>query len=260
MSLLHNARLTVSDVLRFGPTVLGRHFARLKSDRLAKVHAPGIGKVYVRAGDSDMAALRQVFTAREYDFTSRNPINERIQARYRSIVEAGGKPIIVDAGANIGAASLTFATQFPHAAIIAVEPDPGNASLLRRNLQRRTNCKVMEAAIGAENGFVALHNDCPSWAIRTERAQSGVPVITIDDAFAQSGGDTPFLVKIDIEGFEKDLFGANTDWVERCYVVVIEPHDWMLPGEFSSRAFQQVMVRYPFELCIRGENLLYVQV
>jgi hypothetical protein len=40
---------------------------------------------------------------------------------------------------------------------------------------------------------------------------------------------------------------------------VIEPHDWMLPGELSSRSFQEAMVRYPFELCIRGENLMYVQ-
>jgi FkbM family methyltransferase len=259
LSLVQNARLTVSDLLRFGPTAVGRHFARLKKDRLAKVHVRGIGPVLVRTGDSDMAALRQVFTAREYDFTSRDPTNRRVQARYRSVLAAGGSPIIVDAGANIGAASLAFASQFPEARIVAVEPDPANAALLRRNLEGRANCRIVEAAVGAERGFVALHNDCPSWAVRTERSQSGVPVITIEDAFAQSGGDTPFIVKIDIEGFEKDLFASNTGWIERSYVVVIEPHDWMLPGEFSSRSFQEAMVRHPFEVCIRGENLLYVQ-
>jgi hypothetical protein len=87
-----------------------------------------------------------------------------------------------------------------------------------------------------------------------------VPVVTIDDAFASSRGDTPLIVKIDIEGFENDLFAANTDWIQRTYAVFIEPHDWMLPGELSSRTFQQAMSRAPFELCIRGENLLYVQV
>ena len=69
------------------------------------------------------------------------------------------------------------------------------------------------------------------WGVQTRRFDSGVAVITIDDAFAASGGNVPFIVKIDIEGFEKDLLSSNTGWVERCHVVFIEPHDWMLPGK-----------------------------
>jgi hypothetical protein len=82
----------------------------------------------------------------------------------------------------------------------------------------------------------------------------------VEDAFAASGGDTPFIVKIDIEGFEKDLFASNTAWIERCYAVIIEPHDWMLPGEMSSRTFQQAMAQHPFELYMRGENIIYARV
>jgi FkbM family methyltransferase len=260
VSLADEVRRNLSDVAHFGPLVLTRHLARLRSDRLAKVRVPQVGPVLVRAGDSDMQALRQTFSGREYDLSGSNATNGRVQARYRSILDAGLKPIIVDAGANIGAASLAFATQFPDARIVAVEPGPANAALLKRNLEGRANCVVREAAIGPEPGFVKLRDEGHSWAIRTERAQSGVPMITIDDAFAASGGDAPFIVKIDIEGFEKELFSANTDWIERTYVVVIEPHDWMLPGELSSQSFQQAMSRYPFELCIKGENLLYVRV
>jgi FkbM family methyltransferase len=207
-----------------------------------------------------MQALRQTFSGREYDLLGPDPTSCRVRAKYKSILAVGGKPIIVDAGANIGTASLAFTTQFPEARIVAVEPGPANATLLRRNLEGWSNCAVVEAAIGARRGFVKLCDGGDSWAIRTERAQSGVPVITITDAFAASGGDTPFIVKIDIEGFEKDLFSANIDWIEQIYVAIIEPHDWMLPGELSSRTFQQAMGRNPFELCIKGENLLYVRV
>jgi len=207
-----------------------------------------------------MHALRQVFSGREYDLSGPDPIDRRIRDRYTEILAAGGKPIIVDAGANIGAASLSFAAQFPEAKIVAIEPDPANATLLRKNLQGRSNCIVLEAAIGAERGFVELNNEGQSWAVRTARAPSGVPVVTIEDALSQSLGDTPFIVKVDIEGFEKDLFAANTGWIGLAYAVMIEPHDWMLPGEFSSRSFQQALSSHPFELVIRGENLFYVRV
>jgi FkbM family methyltransferase len=260
LNILNGIRLNLNDMRHFGPAVVTRHLARLKNDRLAKIHVPHVGELLVRAGDSDMETVREIFIGRQYDLSGANPTDCRVQARYESILAAGGRPIIVDAGANIGAASLTFARQFPDARIVAVEPDPENAALLRRNLEGRPTCAVLEAAIGAEQGFVALQSERYSWATRTERARTGVPMITMDDAFAASGGDTPFIVKVDIEGFEKDLFATNTGWIERSYVIVIEPHDWMLPGGFSSRAFQQAMSRHPFELCIRGENLLYVQV
>jgi hypothetical protein len=118
----------------------------------------------------------------------------------------------------------------------------------------------MEAAIGAERGFAGLSSRGLAWAVQTERAEAGVPIVTVNDAFEASGGDVPFFVKIDIEGFENDLFASNTDWLARCYMVAIEPHDWMLPGKMTSRTFQQAMARYPFELFLRGENLLYVRV
>jgi len=259
VSLLHEVRRNLSDVRHYGPLVLFRHFARLRHDRVARINVPHIGPVLVRSGDSDMRALRQVFSGKEYDLSSPDPIDRRIRGRYSEILAAGGKPIIVDAGANIGAASLSFAAQFPEAGIVAIEPDPANAALARRNLQGRSNCIVLEAAIGAERGFVELHSEGESWGVRTARASSGVPIVTIEDALSQSLDDTPFIVKIDIEGFEKDLFAANTGWIGQAYAVIIEPHDWMLPGEFTSRTFQQALSPHPFELVIRGENLFYVR-
>ncbi|MGN6848681.1 MAG: FkbM family methyltransferase [Sphingomicrobium sp.] len=260
MNLLTGVLLNFKDISRFGPSILARHLARFRKDRVARVHVPRIGAVAIRAGDSDIETLRETFVMRRYDFAGSNPVNQRVHARYRSVLANGGKPIIVDAGANIGAVSLSFAAQFPDASIVAIEPHPANAALLRRNLEQHGNCVVLEAAIGAERGFVSLHNESYSWGIRTERAASGVPMITIEDAFRASGGDTPLIVKIDIEGFERDLFASNTGWIEQSYVVGIEPHDWMLPGELSSRSFQQAMSRHPFELIIDGDNLLYVRI
>ena len=44
------------------------------------------------------------------------------------------------------------------------------------------------------------------------------------------------LVKVDIEGFERDLFADNLDWIDATPLLVIELHDWMIPGRANSRA------------------------
>jgi hypothetical protein len=88
----------------------------------------------------------------------------------------------------------------------------------------------------------------------------GVQVITIDQVCEKTAGDELFLVKIDVEGFESDLFSGDRRWIEKAYAIFIEPHDWMLPGEMTSRSFQEALGNHPFEIFIRGENLLYARV
>jgi FkbM family methyltransferase len=60
---------------------------------------------------------------------------------------------MIDAGANIGFSSVYLACRWGATRIVAVEPDPENAELLRRNLaQNGVEAEVIEAAVGAEDG------------------------------------------------------------------------------------------------------------
>lgn len=258
--LFRKVNTNLGDMRVFGPAVMRRHIKRHSRTPEMSVKVPHIGPVQIRAGESDIATLRQVFIGGEYDLSHPAHLKNRVVARYRAIIDQGSIPIIADIGANIGAASLWFKQQFPDAAVVAVEPDPDNAAILRQNLTGRPRVSVVEAAIGATTGFVALENRSSGWAVQTKRADAGIPIVTVDDVFAQSAGDTPFIVKIDIEGFESDLFKSNLDWIAHAFVVMIEPHDWMLPGQMTSHAFQQAMAAHPFEMFIRGENILYVRV
>jgi hypothetical protein len=61
--------------------------------------------------------------------------------------------------------------------------------------------------------------------------------VTIDSLLSLNADATPFIVKIDIEGFEDDLFSRNTDWVDLFPVLIIELHDWMLPGARVTQKF-----------------------
>ncbi|HEY6870246.1 MAG TPA: FkbM family methyltransferase [Novosphingobium sp.] len=260
MGMLDRVVANFSDVRAFGPSFLLRHLGRVRRGKMVCVSIRGFGKVHVRAGNSDVAAIRQIFGQREYDMSWPGALGQRIRSRYNEIVASGAAPIIVDAGANIGAASLWFAKEYPGARIVAVEPDPANAAVLRRNLENKPNHVVVEAAIGSERGYVTLSEEPFGWAVQTARAHSGLPVVTMDDAFAAAGGGVPFIAKIDIEGFESDLFASNLDWIDRCYMIVLEPHDWLMPGKHLSRTFQQALAQHPFELFVRGENIAYVRV
>lgn len=250
----------LKEIRALGLPVFLRHLGRLRPDRKVTVKVPGVGSIHLRSGDSDFGSVRQVFVYREYDLAFVTALDARVRARYEAILAAGETPIIADIGANIGAASLWFAAQFPNAKIVAVEPDPGNFALLRQNAAGNPAITVVEAAIGAEPGYVALESSGDqSWAIRTVRAERGVPVLTMDGVIDAAGGGTPFLAKIDIEGFEAELFGSNLAWIEGYFVVIVEPHDWIMPGAFTSRSFQKAMAGHDFEMFLRGENIIYAR-
>src|SRR5436309_1970425 len=121
------------DILRFGPQFLRRHFPRITGSDTALVRAGG-QNIHVRAGESEVAAVREIFGTRQYDIDAViEPLKRRIDGRYDAICKSGKTPVIVDAGANIGAASLWFARRFPDCAVVSVEPEPGNFSVLRKN-------------------------------------------------------------------------------------------------------------------------------
>jgi hypothetical protein len=66
---------------------------------------------------------------------------------------------------------------------------------------------------------------------------------------------SPLLCKIDIEGGEEYLFRENCNWVDRMPLIIIELHDWMLPGANNSRNFFAAISQRRFDVIYRGENL-----
>ena len=152
MSLLTRVTENFNDVRHLGPGFLMRHVAKLRRLPYSTVPIPNIGPVHFRPLESDAATLRQVFTEGQFDLGAGSPALERAGRRYRDIIAAGEVPVIVDAGANIGAASLWFKLAWPEATVVAVEPEQGNAAVLRKNLEGKPGFAVLEAAIGSRHG------------------------------------------------------------------------------------------------------------
>ena len=142
---------------------------------------------------------------------------------------------ILDLGANVGYASAIFASRFPAAKILAVEPDPGNYKLCAKNLAPyKGRAEVLLGAVWGSRTQLALARgnfcDGREWATRVEKAPSDATaevqawdVATLLDMAHQREAD---LVKIDIEGSEAEVFAENPErWLPRVRNLCIELHD-----------------------------------
>lgn len=248
------------DMMRLGITFPSRYVKMLSSD-VYHTSVRGIGPIHIRKKSNDIWVLRQVFRTRQYEL-GYWPQADRINKRYRQILDSGKIPLIIDAGANNGCSALWFAKKFPHSKVVAIEPDHENCEMCRINTKANPNISVIEAAVGGAPGSVTLTDPLQeTWGIQTRRGGTGkkVEIRTINDIVASCGSECElFLTKIDIEGFETDLFSANTEWLQLPMVVIIELHDWMLPGQFSSLGFQRAIAHHKFEVLISIENLFYI--
>jgi FkbM family methyltransferase len=255
----------LKDMVRLGIGFPSR-YARMVFSDVYTATVRGVGPIHIRKNSMDLWVLRQVFRTKQYELGN-FPQAGRINKRYQQILDQGKVPLIIDAGANNGCSALWFATKFPNSHVVAIEPDHENFKLCRLNTEKKSNITVIEAAIGGSSGFVTLHNPKQmSWSVQTTRGSTGnggtenkIEVRTINDIVHSFGSTYElFVTKIDIEGFEQDLFSENTGWLESPIAVIIELHDWKFPGQFSSVPFQRAIAKYKFEMIMSNENLIYI--
>ena len=150
----------------------------------------------------------------------------------------------------------------PGARIVAIEPDQENFQLLCRNVEG-LGVETINAAVSSTAGRARVVDPGRGpWAYRTQpvadddTATGAVPRITINDIFqAHTAATYPFIVKIDIEGAEADLFSGNTEWVARSPLIIVELHDWLLPKAKTSRPFLQCISQLDRDFIYHGEDV-----
>ena len=218
--------------------------------------------VALRRRTSDLATFQQVFANNEYNLRRLRRWDE-ISKLYDALCK-NGTPLILDLGANIGLSALYFAKNWPAAHIIAVEPDKENFLMMEENLGGLRNVLAVNAAVASEDGAVRIVDPGASfWALRTELALPGaadtVPAMSIESLIKLAPPNCrPFIAKIDIEGFESELFSKNTDWVKSFPIIIIELHDWLLPGQGTSNNFLRSVAPQARDFVFIGENIVSI--
>jgi FkbM family methyltransferase len=183
------------------------------------VCAPGIIHPFqLRVRTTDGFVYKEVILGRQYDVNL--PFTPKI---------------IIDAGANIGLASIFYANKYPSAKIVAIEPDPQNFAMLRKNVAVYPNIVTMNAALWNCDGQISLHHPGVSMAAAVQVTEKGqgyatVPAVTLETIMAQYGLEQVDLLKVDIEGAEKEVFDSCSAWIGKIGAIIIELHDRFKPG------------------------------
>lgn len=178
----------------------------------------------LRVLSSDILIYGQIFLLKEYDFVvTRTP------------------EVIVDAGANIGLASVYFAHQYPTTKIIAIEPEQSNFELLQKNVAAYPNITPVQAALWHENTEIHLIDPkFGKWAFRTASKESSqIPLtktchtvmgMTVAKLMQTYGLEKIDILKIDIEGAEKEVFSDTSVWINSVDALITELHERMKAG------------------------------
>lgn len=204
------------------------HFTRKPIVLPAKIDGVS-APVYVRVPSSDLKVFEQVILEKEY----------RLPAKRQP-------EFIVDAGANIGLASVFLANQFPNARILALEPEKSNFELMVKNVAPYHNVTPVRAGLWSEKTELeVVDSGLGNWGFQVGsllngKAPSGtsdqiVHAFTVESILRDFGVAKIDLLKIDIEGSELEIFQTADRWIDRVDSMVIELHERFRPG--CSRAF-----------------------
>ena len=200
----------------------------------------------VRADTTDIRVFRSVFVRNELKLpVSINP------------------KLIIDAGAYTGFSTLYYATKYPEAKIIAIEPENSNFSVLEQHTASYKNIKRIKAGLWHKNAHLkVVDKQEGEWAFAVEEVAENVEydisAVTVDSILRDTGFDRIDILKLDIEGAEKEVFGNNTElWIDKVDIVVIELHDWLRQG--CSQAFYSAFNRSKWEEYKEGEKVVMVR-
>jgi len=179
------------------------------------VHPPGIDHpVRIRVRTTDPNIYRAVLLQSEYAFELPFLPN-----------------VIVDAGANIGMASIFFANKYPQTRIIAIEPEPSNFEILARNVSPYKMITPVHAALWNQDDVVSISNpDGSKWGFRI-RKDGGprVRALTVPTLMREMNLQSIDVLKVDIEGAEKEVF-ETAPWMQSVTCLMIEVHERLNPG------------------------------
>jgi FkbM family methyltransferase len=151
--------------------------------------------------------------------------------------------VVMDIGANVGAAAVVFSFSYPDATIFAFEPGSGPYGLLRANTDARPNVHAHNFGLYSSNVQVPLYrgtyDSVMSSVAKSEGTREESELITLRSVrewLDESSIAKIDILKIDTEGCEVPILEALSDLLPRVKVIYLEYH-----SDDDRKAFDQLL-------------------
>jgi len=236
----------MSKITKKIPRPLVEFLLKLLTKCLILVYRRKFKRLTIRPNTSDHYVFRDIFLFKEFKLPI--DINPKL---------------IIDTGAYIGLSSLYYTSRFPDAQIISIEPEASNYEILQQNTELHPNIKRINAAIWSKNTLLKITDShSEKWAFTVaethESDANGIKAVTLDEILSNSGADQVDILKIDIEGSEKEIFSKNSEnWLKKVKIIVLELHDRLIPG--CSDAVYRVMKKEEWQEYKKGEKVIFIR-
>ncbi|MCU1258743.1 MAG: hypothetical protein JWO80_1628 [Bryobacterales bacterium] len=144
---------------------------------------------------------------------------------------------VVDIGANEGQFAREVRTTLPTAMIYSFEPLPGPMAKMRVLMRGDSNFEAFQLALGDKNGWAEFEENSFSaassllpvaarsleaWPETTERRKTTVQMQTLDSWGAGRRIERPYMVKLDVQGYENKVIEAGRNLIRGAEVVISE--------------------------------------
>lgn len=163
---------------------------------------------------------------------------------------------VLDVGANVGIFALVAGLANPRASCYAFEPLPASCEVLRRNtaLNPAARVTVVPAAVGAVDGSTEIFWDASrrhdlmatvapgGRAGASELTSQTVPMVALDSWASTAHVDKVDLVKIDVEGHERDVLAGMSTLLTSRPDLIIEVLD-----EATATAVREIAARHGYD-------------
>jgi len=211
--------------------------------------------INIRKFSRDIYVFDQIFINNDY-----LPLVQKLQAK-----NLQSKISIIDAGANIGCASIFFLCYFPNSCLIAIEPENSNFELCTKNFNSNgyaNNVQVIKSALWNTHSFLELQQRDTShdgFHVMNKEVSDliidKVPTCTIQDLHKKLNTSVIDLFKIDIEGAEKVLIEDEStlnDMLSGTKVLALEVHEEFISEKYVS----EVLKARNYQVVKSGEYLI----
>jgi FkbM family methyltransferase len=144
---------------------------------------------------------------------------------------------VVDIGANEGQFATDFTAIFPSAQFHCFEPLDVPFTLLKKRFIKNKNVTVYNFALGEKeeelvmnlneftpsSSFLKMNeNHTTSFSHAVNTRQCNIHVKRLDDIAASLNLTEPFLVKIDVQGFEDKVLAGGLNTVKDATIIIVE--------------------------------------